>query len=43
VKKYTNPSSDIITVLAGLDAVDRVFSEFVGILDKIIRNGGSCM
>ncbi|GAM41746.1 hypothetical protein TCE0_042f15103 [Talaromyces pinophilus] len=40
VKKYTNPSSDIITVLAGLDEVDQVFTEFVTVLDKIIRNGG---
>lgn len=40
-KKYTNPSSDVITVLAGLDEVDRVISEFVAILDGIIRNGSS--
>ncbi|QKX55668.1 uncharacterized protein TRUGW13939_02765 [Talaromyces rugulosus] len=39
IKKYTNPSSDIITVLAGLDEGDQVFTEFVGMLDKIIRNG----
>ncbi|KAJ5605662.1 hypothetical protein N7510_008443 [Penicillium lagena] len=39
-KKYTNPSSDVITVLAGLDAVDRVIPEFVAVLDRIIRNGG---
>ncbi|KAL1855363.1 hypothetical protein Daus18300_011081 [Diaporthe australafricana] len=38
-KKYTNPSSDIITVLAGLDHVDAVFTDFVGSLDFIIRNG----
>ncbi|KAH8881190.1 DUF1741-domain-containing protein [Thozetella sp. PMI_491] len=38
-KKYTNPSSDIITVLAGLDYVDTVFTDFVGALDAIIRNG----
>ncbi|KAL1969523.1 hypothetical protein VTN77DRAFT_8961 [Rasamsonia byssochlamydoides] len=41
VKKYTNPSSDTITILAGLDEVDQVFSDFVGVLDKIIRNGSS--
>jgi hypothetical protein len=41
-KKYTNPSSDVITVLAGLDAVDLVISEFVAVLDRIIRNGGGC-
>lgn len=38
-KKYTNPSSDIITVLAGLDHVDAVFTDFVGSLDHIVRNG----
>ncbi|KAI1751244.1 hypothetical protein F4782DRAFT_200320 [Xylaria castorea] len=38
-KKYTNPSSDIIAVLAGLDHVDSVFTDFVGALDSIIRNG----
>lgn len=38
-KKYTNPSSDVITVLAGLDTIDAVFTEFVGSLDHIIRNG----
>ncbi|KAI0156463.1 hypothetical protein GGR57DRAFT_82737 [Xylariaceae sp. FL1272] len=38
-KKYTNPSSDIIAVLAGLDEVDHVFTDFVGALDGIIRNG----
>lgn len=40
-KKYTNPSSDVITVLAGLDEVDRVISEFVAVLDGIIRTGSS--
>ncbi|MCJ1408072.1 hypothetical protein MMC19_002145 [Ptychographa xylographoides] len=29
-KRYTNPSSDIITVLAGLDEVDAIFSESSG-------------
>ncbi|POS70049.1 hypothetical protein DHEL01_v211557 [Diaporthe helianthi] len=38
-KKYTNPSSDIITVLAGLDHVDAAFTDFVGSLDQIVRNG----
>ena len=41
-KKYMNPSSDIITVLAGLDHIDTVFTEFVGSLDWILRNGRSC-
>jgi hypothetical protein len=38
-KKYTNPSSDIIEVLAGLDDVDSVFSELVSCLDHTIREG----
>ncbi|KXJ96470.1 hypothetical protein Micbo1qcDRAFT_1020 [Microdochium bolleyi] len=38
-KKYTNPSSDIIAVLAGLDQIDAVFTEFVAALDNVIRNG----
>ncbi|KAJ9152289.1 DUF1741-domain-containing protein [Coniochaeta hoffmannii] len=41
VKKYMNPSSDIINVLAGLDRIDTVFSDFVGALEAIIRNGRS--
>lgn len=41
-KKYTNPSSDVITVLAGLDEVDSVATEFVAVLDGIIRNSNSC-
>lgn len=41
-KKYTNPSSDIIEVLAGLDAIDTIFADFVGALDATIRNGRSC-
>lgn len=41
-KKYTNPSSDVITVLAGLDEVDHVIPDFVAVLDRIIRNGSSC-
>lgn len=40
-KRYTNPSSDVITVLAGLDEVDQVISEFVAVLDGIVRNGSS--
>ncbi|KAK8130036.1 hypothetical protein PG999_002416 [Apiospora kogelbergensis] len=40
-KKYTNPSSDIISILAGLDHVDTAFMEFVGALDSIIRNGNT--
>ncbi|KAL3960433.1 hypothetical protein ACCO45_005550, partial [Purpureocillium lilacinum] len=37
-KKYPHPSSDIINVLAGLDHIDPIFSDFVGTLDGIIRN-----
>ncbi|KAL5628603.1 hypothetical protein BROUX41_003351 [Berkeleyomyces rouxiae] len=37
-KKFSHPSSEIIAVLAGLDAVDSVFTELVGLLEGIIRN-----
>jgi hypothetical protein len=40
-KKYTNPSSDIIELLAGVDHIDTVFTEFVGALESLIRNGRS--
>ncbi|RYP17616.1 hypothetical protein DL765_004398 [Monosporascus sp. GIB2] len=40
-KKYTNPSSDIIAILAGLDRIDAIFTDFVGTLDGVIRNGKS--
>ena len=40
-KRYTNPSSDIITVLAGLNDVDAVFSDFASTLESIIRSGRS--
>ncbi|CAM1509292.1 Fc.00g030310.m01.CDS01 [Cosmosporella sp. VM-42] len=40
-KKYNHPSSDIMIVLAGLDHIDTVFTEFVGALEGIIRNGKS--
>ncbi|KAH8811823.1 hypothetical protein F5884DRAFT_783550 [Xylogone sp. PMI_703] len=40
-KKYTNPSSDIINVLAGLDKVDAIFTDFVAALDVTIRTGKS--
>jgi hypothetical protein len=38
-KKYANPSSDIINVLAGLDQVDAIFTEFVATLDVTIKAG----
>ncbi|MCJ1356743.1 MAG: hypothetical protein MMC33_006738 [Icmadophila ericetorum] len=40
-KRYTNPSSDIITVLAGLDEVDAVFSDFANAIETLIRTGRS--
>lgn len=40
-KRYTNPSSDIITVLAGLDEVDTVFSDFAHAVGVAIRTGRS--
>lgn len=40
-KRYTNPSSDIITVLAGLDDVDAVFFDFANAIESIVRNGSS--
>ncbi|KAG5977859.1 hypothetical protein E4U55_006482 [Claviceps digitariae] len=40
-KKYPHPSSDIITVLAGLDHIDAVFTDFTNTFDSIIRNGES--
>ncbi|CCU76332.1 hypothetical protein BGHDH14_bgh03250 [Blumeria hordei DH14] len=41
-KKYTNPSSDIINILAGFDQVDASFSDFVAALDQTIKMGRSC-
>ncbi len=38
-KRYTNPSSDIITVIAGLDEVDAVFLEFANVIEQCIRTG----
>ncbi|KAF2666877.1 DUF1741-domain-containing protein [Microthyrium microscopicum] len=40
-KRYTNPSSDIISILAGLHDADAVFSDLVTTLDNVIRNGRS--
>ncbi|KAG6016991.1 hypothetical protein E4U54_008647 [Claviceps lovelessii] len=40
-KKYPYSSSDIITVLAGLDHIDAVFTDFTNTFDSIIRNGES--
>ena len=40
-KRYTNPSSDTITVIAGLDEVDAVFSDFANAIEHCIRTGRS--
>ncbi|KAL9007574.1 MAG: hypothetical protein Q9173_007190, partial [Seirophora scorigena] len=42
-KRYTNPSSEIITVLAGLDEVDDVFLDFANAIEVVIRTGRSGM
>lgn len=38
-KKYTNPSSDIIEVLSGLDNVDAAFQDLVATLENAIKDG----
>lgn len=38
-KKYTNPTADIIEVLAGLDKVDAVFTDLVTALELAIKDG----
>ncbi|KAI9812386.1 MAG: hypothetical protein M1832_000421 [Thelocarpon impressellum] len=38
-KRYTDTSTDVINVLAGLDQADAVFTEFVGCLENTIKNG----
>lgn len=40
-KRYTNPSSEIITLLAGLDEVDPVFLNFANAIENVIRSGES--
>jgi hypothetical protein len=40
-KKYTNPSTDVIQVLAGLDVIDRRVSELVNGLEAIIRQSNN--
>ncbi|KAI4135251.1 MAG: hypothetical protein LQ341_005904, partial [Variospora aurantia] len=42
-KRYTNPSSEIITVLAGLDEVDGIFLDFANAVENVIRTGGAGM
>ena len=38
-KRYTNPSTDVIEVLAGLDSIDKLVSDLVNGLEMIIRQG----
>ena len=38
-KRFSNPSSDIIEVLAGLDLVDAVFTDLVATLEHTIKDG----
>ncbi|OAA56441.1 hypothetical protein ISF_07509 [Cordyceps fumosorosea ARSEF 2679] len=38
-KRYAHPSSAIISLLAGLDRIDPVFTDFVSTLDTAIRTG----
>lgn len=40
-KKYTNPSSDVIAILAGLDEVDKRVSDLVNGIDDLVRNGSN--
>lgn len=40
-KKYTNPSSDIIAVLAGLAEVDKRVSDLINGIDDLARHGSS--
>ena len=38
-KKYTNPSADIIDVLAGLDSVDKLMNDLSNGLNTIVKTG----
>jgi hypothetical protein len=38
-KRYTNPSADIIDVLAGLDSVDKLMNDLSNGLDTVIKTG----
>ena len=38
-KRYTNPSADIIEVLAGLDTFDKLMNDLSNSLDTIIKIG----
>jgi hypothetical protein len=38
-KRYTNPSADIIEVLAGLDTFDKLMNDLSKSLDMVIKTG----
>lgn len=38
-KQHSSPSSDIITLVAGIENVDTVFSNFVRVIEYTIRSG----
>ena len=38
-----NTSTDVITVLAGLDEVDSVFIDFADVIETLIHSGGTGM
>ncbi|RMZ81155.1 hypothetical protein DV737_g2694, partial [Chaetothyriales sp. CBS 132003] len=40
-KRYTNPSTDVIEVLAGLDSIDKLVSDLVNGLEAIIRQSSN--
>ncbi|RKL12011.1 hypothetical protein BFJ68_g8131 [Fusarium oxysporum] len=42
-KRYPHPSSDIMVLLAGLDQIDAVFTDFVSAVEAIIRNSKECL
>ncbi|KAF5606236.1 UPF0588 membrane protein [Fusarium pseudocircinatum] len=42
-KRYPHPSSDIMVLLAGLDQIDAVFTDFVNAVEAIIRNSKECL
>lgn len=41
-KRYTHPSSDVITILASLDDVDKLMSDLVNGVDDLVRHGSNC-
>src|SRR5690606_8071415 len=41
-KKYAHPSSDVISILAGIDAIDPALIDFIATADGIIRSGQTC-